>query len=168
MTSSTATLVRKLTGNDASPFRALHLQALELHPDAFSAALEDEQPLGVDIFAGRLENGEFFGAFVEGKLVAIATYQANTARKRRHMAMIWGVFVEPASRGTGVASRLMAAVLAYAEPRVDQVELYVNASNETARRFYRRFGFEPYGVMRRSLRVDGKDHDAEMMVKIFR
>jgi len=62
----------------------------------------------------------------------------------------------------------MRAVLAHAESEVDQVELYVAVGNDRASRFYKGFGFEPYGVMRRSLRVQGVDYDAEMLVRIFR
>jgi RimJ/RimL family protein N-acetyltransferase len=44
----------------------------------------------------------------------------------------------------------------------------VAIGNQSARRFYRRFGFEQYGVMPRSIRVDGVDHDAEMRALSFR
>jgi ribosomal protein S18 acetylase RimI-like enzyme len=59
-------------------------------------------------------------------------------------------------------------VLHVAEREVDQVDLYVAVENQRAWKFYRRFGFESYGVMPRALRVAGADYDALMMTKKFR
>ena len=59
-------------------------------------------------------------------------------------------------------------VLDVASPVVEQVELYVAIDNPRARKLYKKFGFESYGVMPRALRVEGVDVDALMMVKKFR
>ena len=59
-------------------------------------------------------------------------------------------------------------VLEAASLKVDQVELYVAVDNPRGTKFYRKFGFESYGVMPRALRVQGADFDALMMVKKFR
>ena len=163
-----ATTIRRLRGNDARTFRTVLLAALKEHPDAFSASLEDELLLPIEAFESRLESGEVLGAFARDALVGIVTLQPGALRTRRHVAMLWGMYVVPTVRRTGVATCLMAAALEHAATQVDQVELFVNVENDVARRFYRRFGFEPYGTMRRALRVDGRDYDAEMMVKLFR
>jgi 3-hydroxyisobutyrate dehydrogenase-like beta-hydroxyacid dehydrogenase/ribosomal protein S18 acetylase RimI-like enzyme len=163
-----ATTVRRLRRDDAQTFRTVLLDALKEHPDAFSASFEDELRLPIETFEGRLESGEMFGAFAGDALVGIVTLQPGALRKRRHVAMLWGMYVVPTVRRTGVAACLMAAALEHASAQVDQVELFVNIENDVARRFYRRFGFEPYGHMRRALRVDGRDYDAEMMVRVFR
>jgi ribosomal protein S18 acetylase RimI-like enzyme len=55
-----------------------------------------------------------------------------------------------------------------ASREVDQVDLYVAVENKRAWKFYKRFGFESYGVMPRALRVDGTDYDALMMTRKFR
>jgi 3-hydroxyisobutyrate dehydrogenase-like beta-hydroxyacid dehydrogenase/ribosomal protein S18 acetylase RimI-like enzyme len=163
-----ATTVRRLRREDAHTFRTVLLEALKAHPDAFSASVEDELPLPIEVFERRLETGEVFGAFALGALVGIVTLQPGALRTRRHVAMLWGMYVVPTFRRTGVAACLMAVVLEQASAQVDQVELFVNIENDVARRFYRRFGFEPYGHMRRALRVHGRDYDAEMLVKVFR
>ena len=161
-------LVRRLAPDDADAFRAVHLEALRLHPAAFAAAYEEECGLPLAVFRARLERLAVFGGFVEGELAGIATLQRQTLLKRRHMAMLWGMYVRERFRGTELAAAIMRAVLAHAESEVDQVELYVAVGNDRASRFYKGFGFEPYGVMRRSLRVQGVDYDAEMLVRIFR
>ena len=160
--------VRQLRAADAEAYRALHLEALRTHSAAFAASHEEECDLPASAFAVRLEQLAVFGGFVDGELGGIATLQRFPQVKRRHVAMIWGMYVREAQRGSGLAGAILRAVLAHAEREVDQVELYVAVGNERAGRFYRNLGFEPYGVMRRSLRVDGVDHDAEMMVRMFR
>ena len=160
--------VRQLSAADAPAFRALHLEALQAHPTAFAAAYEEECDLPLAEFETRLERLTMFGGFVDGELAGIATVQRNPQMKRRHVAMVWGMYVRDAFRGSGLAGAILRAVMEHAEREVDQLELYVAVGNERASRFYRALGFEPYGVMRRSLRVQGVDHDAEMMVRMFR
>ena len=160
--------VRQLDASDAEAFRALHLEALQVHPAAFAMSYEEECDLPLTEFRSRLQHLTIFGGFAGEKLVGIATLQHQALKKRRHMAMVWGMYVQDAARGTGLAEAIFQAVIDRAETEVDQLELYVAIGNDRASRFYRRFGFERYGVMRRSLRVDGVDYDAEMMVRIFR
>ncbi|MEZ5833445.1 MAG: GNAT family N-acetyltransferase [Dongiaceae bacterium] len=160
--------VRQLGPSDAEAFRSLHLEALENHPAAFAMAYEEECDLPLSEFQLRLERLITFGGFVDGALAGIATLQRQPLLKRKHMAMIWGMYVRDPFRGSGLATEIFDAVIDRARKEVDQVELYVAVGNERASQFYKRFGFERYGVMRRSLRVGGVDHDAEMMVRIFR
>lgn len=165
---SSAQTVRQLAPSDAEAFRALHLEALQAYPAAFAMAYEEECDLPLTEFQTRLDRLIVFGGFVDGALAGIATLQRQPLMKRRHMAMVWGMYVRDAFRGSGLAAAIFQAVIDRAEREVDQLELYVAAGNERASQFYKRFGFAPYGVMRRSLRVKGVDYDAEMMVRIFR
>jgi GNAT superfamily N-acetyltransferase len=160
--------IRMLAGADAARFQPVHLEALRLHPDAFAASYEDDLAHSLDEVARRLDQGTVFGGFVDGELVAIATYQRHAQRKRCHVAMVWGMYVRESHRGTGLAEALFSRVVEHAGREVDQLELYVATGNERARSFYRRFGFVPYGVMPRSIRVDGIDRDAEMLALAFR
>jgi ribosomal protein S18 acetylase RimI-like enzyme len=82
--------------------------------------------------------------------------------------MIWNMYVAEGRRGTGLADMLFKYVLEAASLKVDQVELYVAVDNPRGTTFYRKFGFESYGVMPRALRVQDANFDALMMVKRFR
>ena len=160
--------IRALGGADATIYQPVLLEALELHPGAFAAAYDEELAEPRESVAQRLDRGTVFAALVDGEVAGIATYARHPQRKRRHVAMVWGMYVREARRGVGIAGALLRHVITHAEQEVDQLELYVTIGNEPARRLYRRFGFEPYGVMPRSIRVDGVDHDAEMLALPFR
>jgi ribosomal protein S18 acetylase RimI-like enzyme len=160
--------IRRLVAADAGSYQPVQLEALQRHPDAFAASYDEELDQALETVARRLDQGTVFGAFVDGELAAIATYLRHPQRKRQHVAMVWGMYVREPYRGAGLARAVLEQVVRHAQGEVDQLELYVAMGNEPARGFYRRFGFEPYGVMPRSLRVDGVDHDAEMLALAFR
>lgn len=72
------------------------------------------------------------------------------------LAMIWDaavldeIYVEPDSRGTGVADDLMDAAVALAREQdlpLDRLVLDVDRENDRARAFYERHGFEGWGEM---------------------
>lgn len=165
---ASAQTVRQLVASDAEAFRTLHLEALKAYPAAFAMAYEEECDLPLSEFQSRLDRLTVFGGFANRALAGIATLQRQPLLKRKHVAMVWGMYVKDALHGSGLASSILQAVIDRARQEVDQLELYVAVGNDRAGQFYRKFGFERYGVMRRSLRVQGVDYDAEMMVRIFR
>ena len=59
------------------------------------------------------------------------------------------------ARGAGIARRLVEAVIAYARPRVELIQLSVVVGNEQARRLYARLGFVEYGIEKNSLKYRG-------------
>jgi ribosomal protein S18 acetylase RimI-like enzyme len=61
-------------------------------------------------------------------------------------AVVFGVWVDPRHRGSGLAARLMAAVEAWAARRgLARLTLWVTESNEPARRLYERLGYRDLG-----------------------
>jgi len=164
----TATEIRRLGPPEAFAYQALFLEALRSAPTAFAADYEQEAVRSLDEVGGRLEREATYGAFRSGTLVAIVTLQAQPTPKRRHVGMVWNMYVADGHQGTGLAAELFQHVLQVAQREVDQVDLYVAVENQRAWKFYRRFGFESYGVMPRALRVAGVDYDALMMTKKFR
>ena len=162
------TEIRQLEAANGAEYQALFLEALRSAPTAFAADYEEESARSSEQIAERFRREVIFGAFVSGRLHGIATFLQQIPPKRRHVGMIWNMYVSDEQRGTGLAGILFKHVLEAASPKVDQVELYVAVDNPRARRLYQKFGFESYGVMPRALRVQGKDHDALMMVKKFR
>jgi len=158
--------IRALGVKDADAYRRVRLDALRLHPDAFGSAYEDEAVLDRAQFAERLAAPGFtrFGAIADGDLVGLAGLQMRTGAKERHKARLFSMYVDAAHRSSGLAQRLIEAVIAGArEAEALVLQLSVSAGNAPARRLYRRMGFTVYGVERRSLRVGGHFHDEELM-----
>jgi RimJ/RimL family protein N-acetyltransferase len=75
--------------------------------------------------------------------------------------------VRPAARGTGLALALVQAVLSHARTVVEEVQLTVAPHNEAAHRLYRSVGFVEYAREPRSLKIDGKYHEAVLMTLPF-
>jgi ribosomal protein S18 acetylase RimI-like enzyme len=162
------TEIRQLNAEDAAEYQAVFLEALQSAPAAFAADYGEESARSSDQIAERFRREVIFGASVDGRLCAIATILQQTCPKRRHVGMIWNMYVSEERRGTGIADMFFKYVLEAACLKVDQVEWYVAVDNPSGRKFYRKFGFESYGVMARALRVQGVDFDALMMVKKLR
>ena len=160
--------IRRLGAEDAEQYHLLNLEALERHPEAFAADLEEESARSLEEVRERLERQTIYGAFDGGLLIATVTFHRLADRKRSHVGMLWGLYVTPAYRKHGIARRLIEHAVGEAARLVDQVELYVEEHNRGAIELYRQLGFEQYGLMRRSLRVAGRDHNAVMMVRILR
>jgi len=158
--------IRRLTAADAVAYRQIRLDALRLHPEAFSAAYEDETTLNMEQVVERLTTTvTMFGAFAEtGGLVGMVGLRLNRGAKVRHKADLISMFVDAAHRGSGVSRRLVEAVIAGArEAGAVELQLFVTAGNAPAQRMYRDMGFTVFGVERRALKVGGRFYDQELM-----
>ncbi|GGF17803.1 N-acetyltransferase [Aliidongia dinghuensis] len=162
--------IRPLTKTDAGAFRALRLEGLSQAPDAFSAAYEDEVRRSDEQFAARIPDASssvIFGAFRDGRLVAMTGLMVPAGLKERHKGLVWGVYVGVAARGLGLARRLLDRVMTHART-VDGLEILqlgVGVHNEPAKAVYAAAGFEVYGVERKALKLtDGRYVDEELRV----
>ncbi|PWC81608.1 acyl-CoA acyltransferase [Azospirillum sp. TSH100] len=161
-------IVRRLLPNDAEACRALRLEALHRHPEAFGSGHAEECFRPLSSFADRIAGGYIAGGFADGQLDAMAGLLIPTQAKSRHKGMLWGVYARENRRGSGLADAVMTALLAHAAEHVEQIHLSVAATNERAIGFYERLGFEPYGTEPRALKVDGVYIDELLMVKFMR
>lgn len=156
--------LRVLQSADVAAFRELRLAALRECPTAFSSSYEEECDVPLEQAAERLapnQDRAVFGAFDGDRLVGTLGLYREQMRKLRHKAVIWGVYVEPAYRGRGVARTLLERALAHAAqmPDLRKVTLGVNTANAAALALYKSAGFEPFGLERGFMLVDGVLHD---------
>ena len=161
--------IRTLTPEDAAEYQALRLRGLAEVPTAFASSHEEESGTPVAEIARRLlpkETGAIFGAFTENKLVGLTGIQRESMTKLSHKAYLWGMYVCPEIRRTGVGALLLEQALPYAwrSLGVVQVNLGVHTENANAIALYRRFGFVIWGTEVSSLVVAGKAQDEHHMV----
>jgi RimJ/RimL family protein N-acetyltransferase len=157
--------VRRLEASDVADYRDLRLESLKVHPEAFSSSWEYEGEKPISWWSERLETATVFGGWVNNSpLVGIVGFAVHDAVKLRHKGILWGMYVRPQARGTGLAAALVQRVVAHARPHVEQVCLTVVASNVAARRLYGAAGFEEYGLERRALKVGSEYYDDVLMV----
>lgn len=168
----TGIALRRLTGADAATWRALRLEALRGHPEAFGAALEDEAERPVAAVAALLDRAPpdaVFGAFGPGggSLLGAAGMEVMRGAKQRHKALLWGLHVRPDARGQGLARALVAAVVAAARAAgIEQLQLGVGEANAAALALYRGAGFQPYGIERGALRLGPGTYVDEVLMAL--
>jgi RimJ/RimL family protein N-acetyltransferase len=156
--------VRRLEMDDVTNYRELRLESLKNHPEAFSASWEDERARPDPWWGERLQTSAVFGGWIDDSpLLGVAGFHANGSAKLRHKGFLWGMYVRPGARGSGLAASLVQRVIAHARTVVEEIGLTVVASNTAAHRLYSANGFEPYGFERRALKVGNEYHDEVLM-----
>ena len=145
--------VRPTREQDAASFRELRLEALRTHPEAFGADYADSLERPAEFWEQRVRSGAgtdhgiTYVAEAARALVGMTGIFRQDGAKMRHSAAIWGVYVQPAWRGAGLADALIAACVAWARERALRlVKLAVVTTNAAAIRCYVRCGFSVYGL----------------------
>lgn len=168
MTSHTATvepyIVRQLKTFDAAIYRKLRLEGLKSNPEAFGASFDEEASRPLRWFEEGLEGNMVFGGCTsDGALVGMAGFRVLTGAKSSHKGVLWGMFVRPDVRGTGLAKLLVERVIEHAESVVEEILLTVVSSNMAATKLYKELGFQEYGLERRALKIGSDYHDEILM-----
>lgn len=156
-----------LTPEDAPDYVAIRREMLQDAPWAFLAS--EAQDRGCDVEKVRVSLARADAAIVgireDGKLVATAGVVREEAMKRRHIAMIWGVYVTPAARGRGCARAVVSRAIDVARSweGIGSIHLAVNENAPEARRLYESLGFLAWGFEPDAVRIDGKSYGEHHM-----
>lgn len=154
--------VRELAGSDWELFRSVRLRALEESPEAFVADHESEADEDDEFWQARMERSQRLLAEVDDEPAGIVSL--GPVEDRPEAGQIFGLWVDPALRGTGVATALVrAGVDAAARAGKEHVLYWVGTDNGRAVAFASGFGFRPTSE-RRPMRVaseaDGEEEIA--------
>ena len=125
--------IRPLNANDVALYRSLRLAALEQDATAFGSTLERESRFDDATRAARLGSfqgrpGAVFVADESGTPVGIAGVGLSADPT---VAILWGMWVDPAARRAGIAKQLLAA--RFAEARREGTEIIMTAPLEANR-----------------------------------
>jgi GNAT superfamily N-acetyltransferase len=160
-------MIRRLTADDAALYRDLRLTALRDHPAAFTAAYEDEAAQPLAQHAERLAAGTVFAGVSHDRLDGMAGFYVRAGLKTCHRGMLWGMYVRPEQRGTGLAARLIETVKSHARPLVEEILLGVGTDNPAAITRYRSAGFVRCGGERRAIKIGDRYYDEILMAYRF-
>jgi ribosomal protein S18 acetylase RimI-like enzyme len=153
----------KLTPADVDRFLSFRASALVGDPDGFRFAPDDDAALGTVAWRDRLARDHVVVVETGGAWHGVAGFSRFSGAKLDHKGLVWGMYVVPEARGTGVADHLMMALIEHATGRVRQWQLTVMADNARAQAFYAKHGFVTYGIERGSVRRPGSFADEALM-----
>jgi ribosomal protein S18 acetylase RimI-like enzyme len=164
--------VLPMSSDHVLAFRALRLDALRRHPEAFVPTWDDERHIEPSVVAARFRNdwtsdGSFIlGAFGDGRLVGAVGVRRWPREKQRHRATMWILYTDPSFRGRGIGRRLLDDAIAQCRlmPDLEVLQLSVSTESRAARRMYVDAGFRSCGVEPKALRLPDRYVDVEMMV----
>jgi GNAT superfamily N-acetyltransferase len=162
--------IRRLLPEDAAVLAELRRAALEDEPLAFAASPSDDSHGTAESFRRGLATRDetaVMGAFAEGgDLVGMVGVGRVAKVKRRHKAVVWGMYVAPRARRQGLGRRLMEEAIHCAREwaGVEELALSVTTAAPEARRLYESLGFRPWGREPRGIRWNGHDVDEEHFV----
>jgi RimJ/RimL family protein N-acetyltransferase len=155
---------------DAPAYRELRLEALRLHPEAFSADYDHSASQPMTFWTDRLrasgQGSAIYFASQDDELLGMCGIYRGNSLKTRHTATIWGVYARAAWRGLKLGDELIASCLEWGRDQgVSIVKLAAVTTNAAAIRCYLRCGFTVYGVEPEALRHDGVIYDELLMAR---
>ena len=145
--------VRVLSESEWSLYREIRLRALAQSPSAFTASLADEADRGESFWRDRMTGSYRLLAErdqVPEGIVSLGVYEEDPSA-----AEVFGLYVVPEARGTGVSWRLVEAAAALATQNgYEQLYYWVGTDNGRAIGFAKNFGFRLSGYRRPSRASD--------------
>ncbi|GAA4877638.1 GNAT family N-acetyltransferase [Serinicoccus chungangensis] len=162
--------VRVLGPDDWSSYKDVRLRALRESPEAFVASAEEEEAFPDDRWQERMERSRRVLAYDGDEVVGVVSVGTGHRTNIPGAGELFGLWVAPARRGTGVARRLLEkAAKVGREIGLRQLVYWVGTDNGRAVAFASSFGFRPTDD-RRPMRirgVDEEDAESEEMMMVY-
>ena len=158
--------VRVLEESEWALYRDVRLRALAESPDSFTATLADEADRDELFWRDRMTRSYWLlaerGQKPQG-IVSLGPYEEDPSA-----AEVFGLYVVPDARGTGVAWRLVEAAAALAtEQGYRQLYYWVGTDNARAVGFAKNFGFRTTGFRRPSRSSDLQRGEEEIALALW-
>jgi len=154
-------------------YKQLRLKALESDPRAFGSSLEEEALSSDEKWQKYLnlsiqKQGEVMVfAKVDGLLVGMVGAYWDDKKKSKHVATMFGTYVETSYRGRKMGSLLIESLLNELKqiPQLKKIKLAAVSSETAAIRLYEKSGFERVGIEKAELFDDPDYSDTILMEK---
>lgn len=167
-------IIQQSTHSNWEEYKGLRLSALKTEPQAFLSSYTKELTYPDEKWQERLQMANegktswIYFAKVNGKLVGMIGGYRDENDLKNQTAQIWGVYVNLAERGKGIAKAFMAAILEKLSKNSDikKVILEVNTDQEIAQKLYEKFGFVETETNFIQL-GDGLTHKVSKMAKVM-
>jgi GNAT superfamily N-acetyltransferase len=139
--------IRPVSSGDAAALRRLRLRALADAPTAFARTVETEAAHPDSYWSELAETAPVFVAVRGDEWVGMAG--GGWSDQDNGIARLWGLWVDPALRGTGLGERLVAEVDGWATVNGARLlRLCVIVGSGDVEGFYTRLGFARTGEVR--------------------
>lgn len=160
--------VRVLGEEEWSEYRAVRLRALKESPEAFVASAQEEEAYDEARWRDRMNRSRRLLAEEGGTVLGVASVGSHKVPDAG-VGELFGLWVDPARRGSGVARKLLEAAAAQARSDdLKQLIYWVGTDNGRAVAFASSFGFRPTDS-RRPMEIHGVDdaEDAEELAMVL-
>lgn len=167
-------IIAPLPPEEWQKYREIRLEALKTNPTAFLNTFEDVKKYPEEKWRKQLEqsqkrDGAFFLFAFDGKKV-IGMNGVYWVKKPviKHVAEVFGVFVNPNYRDKGIGKRLMEEVISEIKknPQFTKIKLGVNAENIPALKLYESFGLKIVGKLEKELKF-GERYYNELLLELI-
>lgn len=167
--------IRELNSNEWQLFKAIRLEALKTNPMAFSNTYEDVLKYSDEKWQQQLQDAAqrtdcvFCFAFDNKQVIGMNGAWWNNKPITKHVAEVFGVFVNPAYRGKGIGKRLMQSIIDEVGkiPQFTKVKLGVTATNLPALKLYESCGLKVVGKHEKELKFGDEFYDELLMEMLF-
>lgn len=169
-------IITTIPVDDWQKYRDLRLEALKDSPTAFASSYQDELPTPDEKWKERLQNAldekTDFMLFAKSgeKLVGMAGAFRNQKIKVRHIATIYGVYVNPQFRSQGLGTKLLESLISKLKkhPQIVKIKISAVTKNSGALKLYQKLGFSVVGKYEKELFVDNHYYDENLMEMIIK
>jgi GNAT superfamily N-acetyltransferase len=137
-------IVRPVAPDEWRKLRELRLEGLRDSPNAFGATFDESLSFGDEYWRAMAQDQNYFVAVVDERFVGLLS---GAPHREEAGHWLFGMYVTPEWRGSGVAASLVRAVRLWArELGATSVKLHVTNSETRARAFYVKMGFRDTGA----------------------
>ena len=136
--------VRRCGAPDATILKAIRLEALRDTPEAFGATFDEVSRWSAHRWREAARDWNAYFGQLDGEVVGMASGGWSDAAPGTHW--LYGMYVAPRARGTGVATALVEEVSHWARSLgAGSLYLHVTETVTRARAFYAKMGFRETG-----------------------